>query len=191
MKTTNEKIKGLSITRPPVVAGTREGIPVEKGVALTEHFLEKNYELIGQYAGLWIAYPDLFLDLITPVGSNFKLYFYQRVFMRVSIRFRYSFSTFTRAFSKSFLSILVMYLRCIFLPRSKLFICADVLRQAVKIAKEKLNEIWFFFPLLKRELLSDNMSTDYVNLTFYNGSVLDVVGVATSTRGGRRHRGHN
>ena len=93
MKTTNEKIKGLSITRPPVVAGTREGIPVEKGVALTEHFLEKNYELIGQYAGLWITYPDLFLDLITPVGSNFKLYFYQRVFMRVSIRFRYSFST--------------------------------------------------------------------------------------------------
>ena len=98
-------------------------------------------------------------------------------------------STFTRAFSKSFLSILVMYLRCIFLPRSKLFICADVLRQAVKIAKEKLNEIWFFFPLLKRELLTDNMSTDYVNLTFYNGSVLDVVGVATSTRGGRRHGG--
>jgi hypothetical protein len=109
--------------------------------------------------------------------------------MRVAIRYRYSYATFTRAFSKSFLSILTMYLRCIFLPRSKLFICADVLRQAVKIAKEKLDEIWHFFPLLKKELLSSNMSQDYLTLTFYNGSVLDVVSTATSQRGGRRHGG--
>ena len=174
---------------PPKVAGMRDGTIVEKGVAMTETFLEENFELLCQYADLWIAYPDLFIDTITPPESNFKLYFYQRIFMRVAMRFRYSFSTFTRAFSKSFLSILTMYLRCIFLPRSKVFICADVLRQAVKIAKEKLTEIWYFFPLLEKELVSKNMSTDYVTLTFYNGSVLDVVGVATSSRGGRRHQG--
>lgn len=178
-----------SIARAPGVFGEREGIPVEKGVGMTENFLERNFELLSKYADLWIAYPDLFIDLITPIDSTFRLYFYQRVFMRVAIRYRYSYATFTRAFSKSFLSILTMYLRCIFLPRSKLFICADVLRQAVKIAKEKLDEIWHFFPLLKRELLSHNMSQDYFTLTFYNGSVLDVVSTATSQRGGRRHGG--
>ena len=178
-----------SIAKAPAVFGMREGLPVEKGIGMTESFLERNFDLLCQYADLWIAYPDLFIDLITPIDSNFRLYFYQRMFMRVAIRFRYSFATFTRAFSKSFLSILTMYLRCVFLPRSKLFICADVLRQAVKIAKEKLDEIWHFFPLLKQELLTHNMSQDYFTLTFYNKSVLDVVSTGTSQRGGRRHGG--
>ena len=91
--------------------------------------------------------------------------------------------------SKSFLSILALILRCILLPRSKVFLCADVLRQAVKIGKEKIDEIFYLFPLLEKEVMSYTKSTDYLTLTFYNGSVLDVVGVASSTRGGRRHAG--
>ena len=34
-----------------------------------------------KYAGLWKWCPDLFIDFITPKGSNFKLYFYQRIFL--------------------------------------------------------------------------------------------------------------
>ena len=82
-----------------------------------------------------------------------------------------------------------MIVRCILLPGSKLFICADVLRQAVKIGREKIDEIFSLFPLLQKEVLSYNKSQDYLTLTFYNGSILDVVGVQTSTRGGRRHAG--
>jgi hypothetical protein len=105
------------------------------------------------------------------------------------MRYRYHYATFTRAFSKSFLSILALYLSCIFLPGRKVFICADVKGQAVQIAKEKVNELWGLFPLLKNELMSHNMSNDYITLTFKNGSIFDVVGVANSTRGGRRHGG--
>ena len=75
-----------AIAKAPVIYGMRDGLPVEKGIGMTDSFLERNFDLLCQYADLWIAYPDLFIDLITPIDSNFKLYFYQRMFMRVAIR---------------------------------------------------------------------------------------------------------
>lgn len=167
----------------------RFGTPVEKGTILTTDIMEKNEKLYKKYCDLFMIYPDLFIDMITPSESNFKLFFYQRMFLRAAVRYRYHFATFTRAFSKSFLSIIALYLRCIFLPGSKVFLCADVKEQGVKIAREKINEILSLFPLLERELISKNMSNDYITLTFKNGSIFDVVGIANSTRGGRRHAG--
>lgn len=101
-----------------------------------------------------------------------------------------------RAWSKSFITILGMMLQCIFTPGSKRFICAPFIRQAARIAKEKITEIFDHFPLLKREIvgweLSDipgNYGADYTTLKFRNGSIFDVVGATDSTRGGRRHGG--
>jgi hypothetical protein len=85
---------------------------------------EKNLEVFRQYASLWRENPDLFVDMITPEGSTFELYFYQRIFLRVVMRHRYVYATFTRAFSKSFLSILALYLKCILYPGTKLFIAS-------------------------------------------------------------------
>jgi hypothetical protein len=98
---------------------TREGIEIEKGTILTEDRIDKNYELYKKYFNYFTVYPDKFIDLITPKGSNFKLYPFQRIFLRACMRYRYHYCTATRAFSKSFLSITAMYLRCIFLPKSK------------------------------------------------------------------------
>jgi len=42
----------------------RDGIPVEKGVALTREFLDRNEELFTKYLNLWILYPDIFLDTV-------------------------------------------------------------------------------------------------------------------------------
>lgn len=170
-------------------ADYRFGHPIDKGAVLTTDIVIKNQTLFEQYCDLFLSYPDLFIDLITPKESNFKLFFYQRIFLRANLRYRYHFATFTRAFSKSFLSILGLFLRCIFLPGSKVFLCADVKAQGVKIAREKINEILGLFPILENELISKNMSVDYVSLTFKNGSIFDVVGIANSTRGGRRHAG--
>jgi len=101
-----------------------------------------------------------------------------------------------RAFSKSFLTILGMILQCIFMPRTKRFICAPNKNQAAQIAKEKIYEIYALFPLLRKEVVGGatsntpgNFGKDYVTLTFRNGSILDVVGALDSTRGGRRHGG--
>ena len=168
---------------------TRDGIIVEKGVILSEDRIIKNMELYEFYISFFTAYPDLFIDLITPKSSNFKLFPYQRIFLRACMRYRYHYCTAPRAFAKSFLSILALYLRCIFLPRSKVFICAPGKEQGTKIALEKITEIWDNFPILEDEILSKNFTADTLRLTFKNGSVFDIVAAQNATRGGRRHAG--
>ena len=68
-------------------------------------------------------YPDLFVDFLCGHNpENFKLFFYQRVFLRICMRHKYVYATFPRAYSKSFLAILVLMLRCILFPGAKLFV---------------------------------------------------------------------
>lgn len=174
----------------------REGIELEKGVSLTEEYLKSIEKLLIQYFDIFIVYPDLLLDMIKPKDSSFDLYFYQRILLRALMRYKQVYVTAPRAFAKSFISILGLMLQCIFLPGTKRFICAPFKQQGAKVAKEKIVEIYDTFPLLKREIVGGdiydtpgNFSKDYVTLKFRNGSVLDVVGVTDSTRGGRRHGG--
>ena len=167
----------------------RNGVVIEKGVVLTEDRIMNSFELFKKQFSFFTVYPDLFIDLITPKDSNWKLFPYQRIFLRASMRYRYHYCTAPRAFAKSFLSILALYLRCIFLPRSKVFICAPGKEQGTKIALEKITEIWDTFPLLKEEVLSHNFTADLVRITFKNGSVFDIVAAQNATRGGRRHAG--
>ena len=154
---------------------TREGIKIDKGAVLTEDRIDNWYQLYTDYITFFTVYPDLFIDLITPKDSHWALFPYQRIFLRACMRYRYHYCTAPRAFAKSFLSILALYLRCMFLPRSKVFICAPGKEQGTKIAVEKLTEIWDTFPLLEKEIISKNFTTDLVRLTFRNGSVFDIV----------------
>lgn len=43
----------------PIQGELREGIPVEKGVVITQEFLEKNEDLFKQYSQYFMLYPDL------------------------------------------------------------------------------------------------------------------------------------
>ena len=43
----------------PIQGEMREAIPVEKGVVITEDFLEKNEELFQKYSQYFMLYPDL------------------------------------------------------------------------------------------------------------------------------------
>ena len=108
----SDPIKLLSLNRNDdnYVPIQREGIELDKGVVLTNDYLESHEELFKQYAEFFTAYPDVFLDLIKPVDSNFDLFFYQRIVLRAIMRFKDIFVTAPRAFSKSFLTILAMIL---------------------------------------------------------------------------------
>jgi len=54
----------------------RDGIELEKGVVISEPWLEKNEELLYDSWCLYAAYPDIYLDMIKPVNSNFDLFPY-------------------------------------------------------------------------------------------------------------------
>lgn len=176
--------------------GYKEGVEIEKGVILNEEYLESNESSIGDVMSFFTAYPDIFIDLISPEGCGIKLFFYQRIFLRAAMRFQTVYVTACRAWSKSFLTILALFLQCIFIPGRKVFICAPNKSQGAQIAKEKLTEIFRYWPLLRKEVVGGEVSDtpgnygkDYVSLKFRNGSVFDVVGALESTLGGRRHSG--
>ena len=164
-----------------------DGIELEKGVVLTPSFLERNEDLIANCIQTWSAYPDIYLDLITPEDSNFILFPYQRIFLRACMRYTNLFITAARATSKTFLSILAKYLQCMFLPNHVGSIVAPNKQQASKITKQKVEEIWRLWPLLEKEVEKSNFGKDYVDLFFKNGSRLSVVGALDSDRGIRTH----
>lgn len=129
------------------------------------------------------AYPDLFLDTITPTEDGFKLFFYQRIMIRAVMRYKQIYMTAPRAAAKSFITILCEFLECIFMPGTKRFIAAPNKSQGAQIAREKLYEIYAHWPLLRKEVIGGDVSDcpgnfgkDYVQLTFKNGSRYDVVG---------------
>lgn len=176
--------------------GQREGIEIDKGAVLTTPYLEAHEDLFRKYCEFFTAYPDLFLDMIRPGSSNFTLFFYQRIVLRAIMRFKEVYVVACRAFSKSFLTIIAMFLQCVFIPGTKRFICAPAKNQSAQIAKEKIFEIYNNWPLLRREIVGGditdtpgNFGKDYVTLKFRNGSQFDVVGALDSQRGGRRNGG--
>ena len=86
--------------------GYKDGVEIEKGIVLNEDYLEKHFDQIGDMLSIFSAYPDIFLDFITPADSNFELFFYQRITLRAVMRYRDVYITAPRAFSKSFITIL-------------------------------------------------------------------------------------
>lgn len=164
-------------------------------VEVTEGRIMRNYEGLKESISFFRSYPDIFLEQFADPNEKFSFYFYQRVFLRAAMRHRYVYATFPRAYSKSFLAIMVLYSRCMLYPNSKLFIVSGGKEQSAKIAKEKLDEIWKFFPALKNELIWEKgpqgtkIQNDYINLRFKNGSYLDIVAAQQSSRGGRRTSG--
>lgn len=112
------------------------------------------------------------------------------------MRFTNVYVTAPRAFSKSFLTILGLMLQCIFIPNTRRFITAPQINQAVKIAKEKIFEIYNHWPLIRNEVVGCELSEtpgsfqkDMVIIKFKNGSVFSVVGAGEGTRGQRQHGG--
>ena len=168
-------------------------------IVITPQYVEDNREKMENMVRIFTLYPDYLIDVITPTDSYFKLYFYQRLFLRVCMRYREVSGTFPRAYSKSFLDFLAMNIRGIMQPRSKGFTCADTKKQAAQIVEEKTNEIYRMFPFLVNELnISDadkmkkkygNMGSDYAELKFRNDSQIDIVNTGNAGRGGRRHWG--
>ena len=86
-----------------------DNIELEKGVVITPAFLERNEDLMAESIQLFTAYPDIFLDLITPLNSNFTLFPYQRIFLRACMRYTKIYITAARATSKTFLFKLISY----------------------------------------------------------------------------------
>lgn len=163
-------------------------------IGLSEERVRAQLDVVRQYIGYWREYPDMFVEFLCGSNpENFTLYFYQRCFLRAAMRHRKIYATFPRGYSKSFLSFLVLMLRCILYPGAHLFVTTGGKEQAAGIAKEKTDLLCKLIPGLRNELdLSrgkTKTSKDNIELLFKNGSILDVMAARQSSRGKRANGG--
>ena len=169
-----------------------------KKIGLSEERIEAIKPALREYIAFWREYPDLFIDFLQDGGNpdiekKLNFYFYQRVFLRAAMRYKYVYMVFPRAYSKSFLSVMVLMCRCVLYPRCKLFITSGGKEQAAGIVKEKVDEICTLVPAFQRELDmrpgKTRQSKDYCIFMFKNGSYMDNIAARESSRGKRRHGG--
>ena len=167
-----------------------------KKIGISEDRLRAIIPEARQYIAFWREYPDMFIDFMAgPDGGpqHFKLYFYQRIVLRAAMRHKYIYAVFPRAYSKSFLSMMVLMCRAILYPRCKLFITSGGKEQAAGIVKEKVQEICTLIPAFQKEIDWRRGQTlegkDYVKYVFKNGSYFDNIAARESSRGKRRHGG--
>lgn len=67
-------------------------------IGLSEERIRAQIPTLRKYIAFWREYPDIFVDFLCGKNpENFKLFFYQRVFLRAVIRHRYAYATFPRA----------------------------------------------------------------------------------------------
>lgn len=164
---------------------------------LSDERLKAAISIGRQYIAYWREYPDMFVDFLcggeNAKSNTLKLYYYQRVFLRAVMRHRYVYAVFPRAFSKSFLSVLALTLRCVLFPNAKLFVTTGGKEQAANITREKVDELCSLIPGLKKEIDwsrgKSKSSKDMVEYVFKNGSLLNIVAAKDSSRGGRRTGG--
>ena len=170
-----------------------------KKIGLSQERVEAVLPVIRKYTAFWREYPDLFVDFMVrgtrtePKEGEFKFFFYQRVFLRSVMRFQYVYAVFPRAYSKSFLSVMALMIRCILYPGVHLFVTSGGKEQGASILHDKVQEICSLIPSFEREINWTRGKTlegkDKVRYEFKNGSVLDNLAARESTRGQRRHGG--
>lgn len=73
-----------------------------KKIGISEERLEAVKPIMRQYIAYWREYPDMFIDFLQTgydgkmPESGLHFYFYQRVFLRVCMRYKYVYMVFPR-----------------------------------------------------------------------------------------------
>lgn len=74
----------------------------KRKIGISEERLEAIKPYIRQYVSYWREYPDMFIDFLqTGVDgeipeNGLKFFYYQRVFLRVAMRYKYVYAVFPR-----------------------------------------------------------------------------------------------
>ena len=78
-----------------------------KKIGISEERITSIIPHIRSYVSFWREYPDLFVDFMQTGGDSnkkvsFSLYSYQRVFLRIAMRYRYVYAVFPRRICAGF-----------------------------------------------------------------------------------------
>ena len=162
----------------------RKVFPMAKSKTIFENNLEK-YKYLASWM-LW--YPDLFLDLNTPEEGGIKLSLAQRILLRSMTRFFCTYGCFPRGYGKTWGEVVASFLLCLRFPNLSISITAQTKENAASILKDKYNEIVIQYPFFENEIIKASFQKERAEINFINGSKIDNLANAQSSKGQRRHR---
>ena len=147
--------------------------------------LENYYDLISFFR----FYPDLMLDMLKPPKGGINLHLDQRIFLRCDLRFLSMYGDFSRGYAKTYDEVLDCVCAAILYPNITLAISAQTKENAADLLASKWNEISKHYPLLLNELEEKpKFQRGIAIIKFKNGSTIDAIANAQSTKGQRRTR---
>lgn len=173
----------------------KQELPSNKSKEVSKEEIKQNLDKYQKLIAYWRWYPDKFVDYLCSLNpdNSFHFYFFQRVYLRIVMRYRTVYATFSRGFSKSFLAVLSLMLKAVLYPGAKLATTSDGKAQSAQILSSKMLEICKLIPALANEIMWDtrgkiaqtSQTKDSVIYSFRNGSTLQNCAMNESTRGSR------
>ena len=112
----------------------------------------------------------------------------QRIFLRCDVRFFSLYGDFSRGYGKTFDEVLAAGVVCILYPNVTIAISAQTKENAADLLQTKWSEITKFYPLLENEVEKTKFQRGIAIIKFKNGSEIDAIANAQSTKGQRRSR---
>lgn len=133
--------------------------------------------------------PDIFWDMYKPEVGGLTFDLHQRVMIRLLARFPENYFCAPRGISKTLIHIMNQYhIACCF-PNITTSVTAFTKESAVKIWRDKHDEILRFYPSFAANIKSASFTKDTGTVEFVNGSIVDSLANSQASKGLRRRRG--
>jgi len=151
--------------------------------------ITKNIKEFSELCSYLRWMPDIFWDLYKPESGGMNFDLHQRVMMRLLSRFPENYFCAPRGISKTQIHIMSQYHTACCFPNITLSITASTKESAVKIWKDKHDEVIRFYPSFAANIKTANFSKDSGRVEFVNGAVIDNLANSQQSKGLRRRRG--
>lgn len=151
--------------------------------------VSKNIQEFSELCSYLRWMPDIFWDLYKPESGGMNFDLHQRVMLRLLSRFPENYFCAPRGISKTQIHIMSQYHTACCFPNITLSITASTKESAVKIWKDKHDELLRFYPDFAPNIRSANFSKDSGRVEFINGAVVDNLANSQQSKGLRRRRG--
>lgn len=151
--------------------------------------INKNMKEFTELCSFLRWMPDIFWDLYKPETGGLIFDLHQRVMIRLLSRFPENYFCAPRGISKTLVHIMNQYHTACCFPNITVSVTASTKESAVKIWKDKHDEILRFYPSFAANIKSASFTKDTGTVEFVNGSIVDSLANSQTSKGLRRRRG--
>ena len=164
----------------------------ESPVKVSEYnssIITKNISQFAELCSFLRWMPDIFWDMYKPETGGLTFDLHQRVMLRLISRFQENYFCAPRGISKTLLHVMNQYHTACCFPNISTSVTASTKESAVKIWKDKHDEILRFYPSFAENIRSASFTKDTGKVEFVNNSIVDSLANSQQSKGLRKRRG--